>query len=191
MSETSKQKRAAARAPAVSPPPAPPGLVVIRVACADLHLDPANVRGHDDTGIGAIAAALAAYGQQSPIVIDSQDVVRKGNGTLLAARKLGWDALDCVVTGLSGVKVVGYAIADNRTSDLSHFIDEDLARTLRALQGEPGFDLDAVGYTSAEVDALLEGLATAAAPPPPGPSPDPGTGGVPFHECPACGHQWA
>lgn len=165
MSDRSKAKRNAARAtaPVAAPeapiPPPAAGLVVVRVACADLHLDPANARDHDERNIAAIASSLARFAQQTPITIDAANVVRKGNGTLLAARKLGWEALDCVRTALTGVEAVGYSIADNRTSDLSQFIDVTLAETVKGLQSEPGFDIAAVGYTPDEVGALLEGMA--------------------------------
>jgi ParB-like chromosome segregation protein Spo0J len=124
-----------------------------------LHVDPANVRRHPEPNINAIKASLARFGQQKPIVIDANNVVRAGNGTLLAARALGWETLECVRTPLKGVEAVGYSLADNRTSDLSEFDDAGLAEVLRGLQSEPDFDLAAVGFADDEVDALLDRLA--------------------------------
>jgi ParB-like chromosome segregation protein Spo0J len=108
--------------------------------------------------VAAIKAALARFGQQTPLVVDADNVVRKGNGTLQAALELGWDRIAVVRTPLKGSEATAYAIADNRTSELAEWDDTALAETLRALQSED-FDLSSVGYRDDEVDALIEGLA--------------------------------
>ena len=51
--------------------------------------DPANVRRHPDNNLEAIKASLKRFGQQKPIVVDSADVIRAGNGTWAAAKALG------------------------------------------------------------------------------------------------------
>jgi ParB-like chromosome segregation protein Spo0J len=124
------------------------------VAIADLHLDPANVRKHPARNLATIKASLARFGQQKPIIIDANNVVRAGNGTLLGAMDLGWDSIKCVRTGLCGTDATAYSIADNQSALQATWDDDALALTLRALQDED-FDLDAVGFTDAEVDALF------------------------------------
>jgi ParB-like chromosome segregation protein Spo0J len=123
-----------------------------------IHADPANVRRHPERNLDAIKASLARFGQVKPIVVDAKGIVRAGNGTLEAARALGWDTIAVVRTGLKGSEATAYAIADNRTAELAEWDDIGLAETLRALQSED-FDLAAVGYDAAEVDALIAGLA--------------------------------
>jgi hypothetical protein len=124
------------------------------IAVADLHVDPGNVRRHPSRNMAAIKASLARFGQVKPIVIDANNVVRAGNGTLEAARELGWATIKCVRSGLSGTDLVGYSLADNRSAELAEWDDDALSRTLRALQDED-FDLGSVGFTDAEVDALF------------------------------------
>lgn len=143
----------------VDGPTPDPEMVVESVSIDDLHQDPANARKHDQKNLSAIKASLARFGQQTPVVIDAKNVVRKGNGTLEAARELGWAAIKVVRTSLVGVDAVAYAIADNRTSDLSEFDDVILAETLEAIRSEPDFPLEATGYTDSDLAALLEGLA--------------------------------
>ncbi len=58
------------------------------------------------------------------------------------------------------VDAKGVVRADNRTAELASWDDGALAETLRSLQSEES-DLAAVGFTDAEVDALIEGLGTA------------------------------
>jgi ParB-like chromosome segregation protein Spo0J len=124
-----------------------------------IHADPANVRRHPERNLGAIKASLTRFGQVKPIVVDAKGIVRAGNGTLEAARSLGWDKITVVKTDLKGTEATAYAIADNRTAELAEWDDQGLAETLRALQSED-FDLAAVGYDAAEVDALVAGLGT-------------------------------
>ncbi len=123
-----------------------------------IHTDPANVRRHPERNMATIRASLARFGQQRPIVVDASGIVRAGNGTLDAARELGWSEIAIVRTSLLGSEATAFAIADNRSSELAEWDDASLAETLRALQSED-FDLSAVGYTNDELDALVEGLA--------------------------------
>jgi len=58
--------------------------------------DPANVRKHNERNLTAIAASLRRFGQQKPIIIDGDNIVRAGNGTLAAAKKLGWQTIKCL-----------------------------------------------------------------------------------------------
>lgn len=126
-----------------------------------VHLDPANVRRHPRSSVDGLKASLARFGQQKPIVVDAAGVVRAGNGTVLAARELGWAEIAAVRSGLSGSDLVAYAIADNRLAELAEWDDVGLAEQLRALQSED-FDIAAVGFTADEIDELCEGLGDAA-----------------------------
>jgi DNA modification methylase len=131
---------------------------VKRVPIDSVHLDPANVRRHPERNLAAISASLARFGQVKPIVIDGKGIVRAGNGTLEAARALGWKDIEVTQTGLEGSEATAFAIADNRTAELAEWDSTGLAETLRALQSED-FDLAAVGYSSDDVDELLKTLA--------------------------------
>ncbi len=85
---------------------------IFKIKLADLSNDPANARKHDDRNIDSIIASLRRFGQQKPIVIDMNNIVRAGNGTLEAARRLGWDSIDCVKTDLKGSDAIAYAADD-------------------------------------------------------------------------------
>ena len=103
------------------------------VPIATLSQDPANARKHDDKNLEAIKASLRRFGQQKPIVVDSSNVVRAGNGTLAAATALGWDSINVVQTDLQGSEATAYAIADNRTAELAEWDDSVLAASLSSL----------------------------------------------------------
>lgn len=120
-----------------------------------LHLDAANLRRHPQRNLAAIKASLSRFGQQSPIVIDANNVVRKGNGTLLVARELGWAKIAVVRSPLAGSEASAYAIADNRTAELATWDDVALGDVLGALKGE-GFNLDEFGFNDQELEQLWE-----------------------------------
>lgn len=126
---------------------------VERVPIESLSPDPANVRLHSEKNLGAIAGSLRRFGQQKPIVVDGKGVVVAGNGTLAAAKSLGWTEIDIVRTALTGPEAVAFAIADNRTAELAEWDVEGLATTLASLTE---FDPDlAIGFGDDDLASLL------------------------------------
>jgi ParB-like chromosome segregation protein Spo0J len=125
------------------------------VKVADLSNDPANARKHGEKNIATIVASLRRFGQQKPIVVDSSGVVRAGNGTLEAARQLGWDTIEIQRTELTSSDAIAYAIADNRTSELAEWDDDILAAQLQGLLTEDEALLDAAGFDEDELAKLL------------------------------------
>ena len=125
----------------------------------DLTQDPENARGHDAKNVEAIVQSLEAFGQQKPIIIDKEGKVVAGNGTLQAAKQLGWKSIKAVVTRLEGANQSAYAIADNRTAELAHWNDEQLAETLAALENDDSIDAAITGFSSKDIDKMIEGLA--------------------------------
>ncbi|MAH47734.1 hypothetical protein CMI37_18075 [Candidatus Pacearchaeota archaeon] len=121
----------------------------------DLVFDPANVRTHDNKNIDAIMGSLARFGQQKPIVVNAEGVVIAGNGTLAAAKALGWTQINTVKTELVGSDITAYAIADNRTADLADWDDGALVQVLAALEIEDEALLAAAGFSPAELEALV------------------------------------
>ncbi len=109
---------------------------VIRKKIDEISFDPANVRLHNEKNIDAIKASLNRFGQQQPIVVDENMVVRAGNGRLEAARQLGWTHINVVVSDLDKVDLVAYSIADNRTGETSSWDEDGLREQLASLDDE-------------------------------------------------------
>jgi ParB-like chromosome segregation protein Spo0J len=128
---------------------------VERIEITALCADPANVRVHPRRNIEAIKASLTRFGQQKPIVVDARNVVRAGNGTLLAARELEWTHLDVVRTPLEAVEATAFGIADNRTAELAEWDEPGLSQLL----DQPG--LGDVGFSSKEIEKLTNEAAAA------------------------------
>jgi len=133
-----------------------PLLTIERVPLDAIRPDPANVRLHGERNLESIQGSLSRFGQQKPIVVDSDGVIRAGNGTYHAAKALGWEQIDVVRSGLQGVEATAYAIADNRTSELAEWDSPALAKLLEELRTEDA--LDGVGFEDGEIDELLDEL---------------------------------
>lgn len=117
----------------------------------DLVFDPANARKHSKKNLDAIVGSLAKFGQQKPIVVDKNNVVVAGNGTLEAAKKIGWSKINCVRTDLTGPEAIAFALADNRTAELAEWDIEPLQKTLASLI-EIDFDLNSIGFDADFLD---------------------------------------
>jgi DNA modification methylase len=124
------------------------------VAIKTLVLDPANARKHAAKNLEAIKGSLARFGQQKPIVVGKGNVVIAGNGTLEAARSLGWDKIDVVRTELVGPEATAFAITDNRTGELAEWDAGVLSETLKALK-DIDFDLGAIGFDADDLAKLI------------------------------------
>lgn len=130
---------------------------LVKKKVAELVNDPRNARAHDDNSITSIMASINEFKQQTPIVIDANGVVVKGNGTLEAFRRLGRTEIICIVTDLPEDKRKAYAIADNRTGDMSSWNQAVLAETLNEIQQADPAMLEATGFTAEQLaDLLLE-----------------------------------
>ena len=130
-------------------------MIIQSIAVAELSLDPSNVRKHSRRNLDAIKASLRKFGQQKPIVVDAKGIVLAGNGTLTAAKELGWTEIQATRTELAGVEATAFAIADNRTAELAEWDEDGLAKVLESLKVEDADLLAATGYDSAEVDKMV------------------------------------
>ena len=103
---------------------------------SELKNDPANARKHSPRNLKAIRESLDVFGQQKPIVVDSRGVVIAGNGTLEAARELGWDDINVTVTDLDPAHAQAFGIADNRTAELAEWDTDVLGQLLEGMDSD-------------------------------------------------------
>ncbi|MDD3001699.1 MAG: DNA modification methylase [Candidatus Riflebacteria bacterium] len=127
-----------------------------KVSIDKLLLDPANARKHGKKNLDSIKGSLAKFGQQKPIVVNADNVIVAGNGTLQAAKELGWKEINIVRTDLKGSDITAFGIADNRTSELAEWDDDVLKELLEGLKAED-FDLSAIGFDDDEFAELMGG----------------------------------
>jgi DNA modification methylase len=120
-----------------------------------LQQDPNNARTHDARNLKAIASSLESFGQRKPIVIAPNGVVLAGNGTIEAAKSLGWTEISVAVipADWDNAKAKAYALADNRTAELADWDTSILASQLIELDSE-GWDISALGFDVPEPTEL-------------------------------------
>ncbi len=174
----------------------PDSLRPLLVPLSAVTTHPKNPKDHD---LGAIAASMARFGQQAPIIVQkSTGWTIAGNGRLEAASMVGeletalgfgrglpWTHIAAVFSELGPGEAEAYALADNRTHDLGGYDDSKLASLLVEL-GEAG-GLVATGYDAEDVAAILASLAGT----PPPAFVDPEAGMEPTYRCPSCQHEWS
>src|SRR5579864_461288 len=104
-----------------------------------------NPRTHSDAQVAQIAASIAEFGFNNPILVDTKAGIIAGHGRLLAARKLELKEVPVIVLDhLTEAQKRAYIIADNKLA-LNAGWDEDLLRLeLSALQDED-FNLNVIG----------------------------------------------
>lgn len=117
------------------------------VPISQLTPDPMNARLHPERNMEAIVDSLKTYGQVKPIVVrKSNNVVVAGNGTLEAAKSLGWTEIAASMVDMDDVQAAGYGLADNRTAELAKWDFEVVARIDKLLheagQSSIGWSLD-------------------------------------------------
>ena len=115
-----------------------------------------NARTHSAEQIDKIAASIATYGFNAPILVDSDDGIVAGHGRLEAAKSLGMTEVPVIVLDhLSEQQRQAYLLVDNRLSDLGGWDMDMLALEIETLQ-EQGLVLEDMGFTEDELSQLLD-----------------------------------
>jgi DNA modification methylase len=135
-----------------------------------------NSRTHSDEQINQIAASIKEWGWTTPVLVDENGGIIAGHGRTLAAKKLKIKEIPVVVaTGWSDAKKRAYVIADNKLALNAGWDNEMLSLEIGEL-GDLGFDLDLIGFTPEEIEALspiqlIDGLTDEDVVPEPPPEP--------------------
>lgn len=133
----------------------------LAIAVDELELDERNARKHPDINLTAIKASLTKFGQRKPIVVQKnpetgRHVIRAGNGTYMGTKALGRKFIAAVIHEEPDTEAMAYAIADNRTTDLSEFDDAVLLENLDEVLASDEVDLETMGFLQEDYDKLAE-----------------------------------
>lgn len=114
-----------------------------------------NSRKHSEEQVAQIAASIKEFGWTNPILVDGANGIIAGHGRLMAARKLGMEAVPVIeLAHLSEPQRKALIIDDNKLAMNAEWDNELLMLELGELL-EGGFDLDLLGFGKDELDALL------------------------------------
>jgi ParB-like chromosome segregation protein Spo0J len=116
-------------------------------------LDPYNARSHDDRNLGVIQRSLEKFGQRVLLTVTPDGVISKGNGTWLAAKRLGWTEIAVLETEDDPLTATQWAVMDNRSAELSEWDRGQLLEQLQEIEAEVG--LEATGFREEEFETLM------------------------------------
>lgn len=158
----------------------------------NLKADHKNARKRTDRSAELIKESLERYGAARSIVIDEENRILAGNGTVEGAKAAGIKNVRIIETegdeiiairrtGLTEDEKIGLALADNRTSDLSEW-DQEMLHRLSAEH-----DISA-WFNNDDLEGILQSETEQIAP-------------EDFeevdddieteHRCPSCGYEWS
>ena len=160
---------------------------------SELKSDHKNARRRTDRSSDLIKESLQRYGAARSIVIDEDNRILAGNGTIEGAKAAGIKNLRIIETdgdeiiavkrtGLTEDQKVGLALADNRNADLSEWDQEMLHQLsqehdindwftpedLNSITGDPVSELE----PPQDFDEVDDDITTE-------------------HRCPSCGYEWS
>ncbi|OFZ54967.1 MAG: hypothetical protein A2428_03070 [Bdellovibrionales bacterium RIFOXYC1_FULL_54_43] len=141
-----------------------------------------NPRIHPEHQVQQLVDSITEYGFVSPLVIDSKFRVIAGHGRLMAANRLGLSHVPCVIVDhLTEAQRRAYIIADNRLALNSDWDMDILKEEVRDLDAD-GFDIDVLGFSLSEIEALTVDLKSV-----PRVRKEKKSNAV---DCPSCGHRF-
>jgi len=128
-------------------------VLIALASISDLKSDHKNARRRTDRSSDLIKESLQRYGAARSIVIDEENRILAGNGTIDGAKAAGIRRVRIIEsegneiiavkrTVLSEEDKVGLALADNRTADLSEWDQEMLHQLSEEHDISPWFDQD-------------------------------------------------
>ena len=108
--------------------------------------------------VSKVARSIERFGFASPVIAREEDnMVIAGHTRIAAARSLGLKTVPVRFMKLNRTEAELLAIADNKLGEISDWNEDMLKDILDAL---PENDLDDIGFSSEELEILLEGVDT-------------------------------
>jgi DNA modification methylase len=118
-----------------------------------------NAKLHPPEQVAQIAASMVEFGFINAIFINSDYEIIAGHGRWLAAKLLGLKKVPVIfIDHLTKAQVKAYRLADNQLT-LNTGNDECLLRIAikEVIDLEPGFELEVIGYETAQLDLIIDG----------------------------------
>ena len=116
-----------------------------------------NARKHSQKQIAQLAASISEFGFTQPVLTDDKGRIVAGHGRLEAAKLLGMTLVPTLpLSNLSEAQLRAYAIADNRLAEISAWDDDLLKLEIGELEAIVPFDLEITGFSTGELDVILD-----------------------------------
>lgn len=113
-----------------------------------------NARTHSPEQVDQIAASIREWGWTTPVLVDEDGTIIAGHGRVMAAQKLGLEAIPVMVaSGWTDAQKRAYVLADNKLALNAGWDNELLKIELDEIKTLE-FDVGLIGFTNAELDVL-------------------------------------
>lgn len=128
---------------------------VVKIPIDELKPFVRNPKLHPERQINSIKKSFKEFGWTNPILIAEDNMVVAGHARLIAAKELGFMEVPVIKLEMSYEKAVAYVVADNKTAELGSTDFPMLQELLREIAELEDFDIESIGYSESEIDALL------------------------------------
>ena len=112
-----------------------------------------NPRKNDKT-VALLVDLIPKVGFNVPILLDKDSVIVKGHARYYAAIRLGLEKVPCVITEADEESIKLDRLADNKVSEFTEWVDDELLHELDALNVD--FDLAELGFPTTAIDDFLQ-----------------------------------
>jgi ParB-like nuclease domain/DNA methylase len=114
-----------------------------------------NARTHSDAQIAQIAASIAEFGFNHPVLVDPEGGIIAGHGRVLALRQLSYSEVPVIVLGhLNPNQKRAFMLADNKLA-LNAGWDEQMLRVELEALAQEEFPISLTGFEEEELERLL------------------------------------
>jgi len=110
-----------------------------------------NPRKNDKT-VELLCKIIPKVGFNVPLVVDEKGIIIKGHARFTAAIRLGMTELPCIISHADPEAIKADRIADNKISEFSEWVNEELMHELDSLNFD--FDFTELGFPKMDFDDI-------------------------------------
>ena len=110
-----------------------------------------NPRKNDKT-VDLLVKVIPKVGFNVPLVIDENGIIVKGHARFIAAIRLGMEEIPCIITHADPETIKADRIADNKISEFSEWINEELMHEIDMINID--FDFEELGLPVIKFDDI-------------------------------------
>lgn len=133
-----------------------PELKIVQIPVARLIPYARNAKLHSDEQVAQIAASIQEFGFNNPVLLDGKLGIIAGHGRVLAARKLGLNAVPCIrLAHLTQIQKRAYILADNRLGEIGGGWDPQMLQVEIDALRTADFNVASTGWDDAGLAEVL------------------------------------
>jgi hypothetical protein len=122
-----------------------------------------NARKHPERQLVALEASIREFGFNVPVLVATDSEIIAGHARVQAAKRVGLPEIPTISADhLSPAQVKAYRLADNRLPELASWDMDALVIELQEIIALDEIEVETMGWSTAEIDALLVSEATVA-----------------------------